>query len=270
MRKTTERLTPENFRSAGEYLMYLMHLFAYQLAADRLPHGSRLLEVGSGEGYGTFHLAGSGKFREITGLDVDRDSILRASSKYRSDNLTFQHYSGGTLPFGDNSFDAAVSFQVVEHIRDDRNYIDEVSRVLKQGGMFLVTTPNRTNRLKPGQKPWNRFHVREYDAESLGDLLSQGFGNVKIMGIRGTDEIQQIEALRIRDVVRLYSLDPLNLRKMVPPVVKSMVVRLFRSSGPGNTGGDEDFLPKYSLQDFRTVEGDLQSSLDLLGICIKE
>jgi 2-polyprenyl-3-methyl-5-hydroxy-6-metoxy-1,4-benzoquinol methylase len=67
----------------------------------------------------------------------------------------------------DNAFDVVVSFQVIEHIRNDRQYIKEIYRVLKPGGKALITTPNI--KMSLSRNPW---HIREYTAVELSDLSS--------------------------------------------------------------------------------------------------
>jgi SAM-dependent methyltransferase len=267
--KTSERITPGNFQSKEEYLMYLRHLFAYEFAENELPGNCLVLEVGSGEGYGTYKLSGSSKVKEITGLDVDAGSIRSASGKYISKNLRFFSYDGNRIPYEDQAFDAVISFQVIEHIRDDRNYVREIFRVLKKNGLFLLTTPNRTTRLKPGQKPWNRFHIREYSSVTLREVLQHSFSEVEILGIRGKNEIEKIDAERVRMAVSLYALDPFNIRLLVPTAIKSFAVRMLTSSRSGNTSKDEDFISRYTVRDYYTIFDDLDKSLDLLARCYK-
>ena len=221
--KTGERVLPEDFESAEEYLIYLRHLFAYRFAQEKLKQDCWVLEVGSGEGYGTDYLSKSEKVREIIGIDVDLDSVKHALEKYGSNKLRFEHYQGDKIPFQDNSFDVIVSFQVIEHIQDDNNYLLEIHRVLKKNGIYILITPNRVYRLKPGQKPWNRFHVREYDDQSLKSVLADRFENVEILGIRGNREAQRIELARIKKDLRMISFDPLGLRNLIPEPCKPFV-----------------------------------------------
>jgi ubiquinone/menaquinone biosynthesis C-methylase UbiE len=77
----------------------------------------------------------------IVGVDIsnvfDRSKI--------SANLDFLQASTLSLPFRDESFDAVVSFDVIEYVQDDLKFLSEIRRVLKRGGE-LLETPNR-NRL---------------------------------------------------------------------------------------------------------------------------
>jgi SAM-dependent methyltransferase len=49
---------------------------------------------------------------------------------------------GGRLPFEDNSMDAAISMEVIEHVQDQFFFLSELIRITKPGGIVLVTTPN--------------------------------------------------------------------------------------------------------------------------------
>ena len=267
--KTGERIIPEDIETCAEYLLYLRHLFVYEFARSIVPKDSLVLDVGCGEGYGS-HLL-SQHVKKIVGLDIDVETINHASNKYCSQNCTFKIYDGINIPYKDNIFDAVISFQVVEHIHDDMNYISEIHRVLKQKSTFIITTPNRVYRLNPGQRPWNRFHVREYSASSLKDLLSSTFSDVSVWGIRGNDEIQKNEMERVKHILRINSFDPFNLRRLIPEQLKPKVIGLLKKIVARNrkNKNDKAFFQKYTLKDFHITRNDVENSLDLLGVCIK-
>ena len=267
--KTGERVIPEKFESREEYLIYLRHLFAYEFAKRKIPKNSSVLEVGCGEGYGAKLL--SQNVAKIIGLDIDKNIIAHAQKKYGSGNCIFSVYDGKKIPYKDDTFDALISFQVIEHVRDDKNYVSEIYRVLKRNGIFILTTPNRTYRLKPGQKPWNRFHIREYYPHELEDILKSNFLDAKVWGICGNEEIQMIEMERVRQVLNIISFDPLNLRKLIPGSLKPLIIRTLKRILNRDQRSKEngDFLDKYSLDDYRVIQNDLGNSLDLLGICKK-
>jgi SAM-dependent methyltransferase len=262
MTKTTERLIPEHATTREERLLLLRHVFAYEFAKTTIKPGSSVIEVGCGEGYGTSLLAQAAS--TITGLDVDEETVAHASRKYGSDTVRFRSYDGRTLPFAEGSFDAAVSFQVIEHVRDDASFVDELHKVLKPGGILILTTPNRTYRMRPGRKPWNPFHVREYDASELESLLAGAFAHVAVWGIRGKDEIQAIEharvawALRSGPVSAIRRAMPESLRQLVGGAVKAI---------RGASRQTQDWNTKYGLSDYFVIKTELANSLDLLAVC---
>lgn len=139
LEKSTERIMPEGHGSAEQYIMYLRHVFTYELAKESLCRTDEVVEIGSGEGYGTNLL--SGNCRRIIGFDVCRNTVEHARAKYCCEKCKFKAYDGGRLPIDDGEFDVAVSFQVIEHVYDEDNFVKEAHRALKPGGKFIVATP---------------------------------------------------------------------------------------------------------------------------------
>lgn len=235
-----------------KYLLDLRHLFAYDVAKGIIPEGSKVLDLGCNEGYGTYELF---KNFDVVGLDVDKKLVDKAIESY---GQMFMIYDGKCIPFDDGSFDAVVSFQVIEHVEDVPGFLSEVRRVLKPKGIFLCSTPCRVYRLLPGQKPWNQEHLREYDSKEFLDTL-KGF-EVVIKGVRGVGEVHQFELDRVRPF-KLAGRDRFNLRRFVPGFVKKWFIR--RSFEPA-----ED-LSKYSLRDYELTDHDVDLCLDLFAICEK-
>jgi SAM-dependent methyltransferase len=79
------------------------------------------------------------------------------------------------------SFDCVVAVEVLEHVEEDESFVREVKRVLKPGGLFLMTTPNGDS-----VKNTNPDHKRHYRREQLANLLSKHFQDVEVeYAIRG-------------------------------------------------------------------------------------
>ena len=265
--KTSERLLPDQVGSRDEYLQYLRHVFAYELAAGTFHAGAMVLDLGCGEGYGASLLATRGI--SVVGVDVSPETVEHAETKYASDRCRFECYGGERLGFPDASFDAVTSFQVLEHVEDDTRYVTEAARVLKPAGRLTLTTPNAATRLKPGARPWNRFHLREYTADQLRDLLGTAFAEVTIAGITATAEIYEIEMARVRQARRIVAIDPLNLRRLIPEALKPWasrtVRRLFPRRHADETSGN--WASRYRIDDYCLTDSKLEQSLDLLALC---
>jgi len=149
--------------------------------------------------------------------------------------------------------------------------LSEVKRTLKREGIFLVSTPNSRLRLLPFQKPWNPEHKKEYK-----DLLSQVFGEVKVYGLRGSDEIQTIERNRVKQrPLRVYIIRPV-YRVLSYLLPSSMLIRLkkvdqyllARRKGQSSIL-EEALTTKFSLSDFTVDRTCPKDCLDLYGICAK-
>ena len=92
-----------------------------------------------------------------------------------------------------------ISYQVIEHVASVKHYLENIKRLLKPDGLFIITTPCRTYRLAPHQKPWNRFHLREYDLRSLKEDMERVFPNTcYYSSISENEEVLTIEKERCR------------------------------------------------------------------------
>jgi SAM-dependent methyltransferase len=151
--------------------------------------------VGCNTGYGTVRLVPTA--RSVTGVDVSPAAVAAARSREGGESVTFEVIDGLGLPFPDHSFDLVTSFQVVEHVADPVPYLREIRRVLRPGGIAILTTPNAAIRLDPGMTPWNRFHVREYRAAELEAALGEVFDAVEVLGMFGVPTLYDLEIARV-------------------------------------------------------------------------
>ena len=114
------------------------HFHRYCLARD-LCQDLDVLDVASGEGYGSAILAGVAL--SVIGVDIDEGTLAHSREAYPLENLRFLHGSAIDLPLEEASVDAVVSFETLEHIREHDDFVAEVKRVLRPGGLFIVSTP---------------------------------------------------------------------------------------------------------------------------------
>ena len=229
---TGERVIEEFYQSSPEnYLIYLFHVVTYNFASRHV-QGRKVLDYGCGSGYGTYRM--SGESESIIGIDIAEDAVAYAKSHYQADNLQFRQVEpaeSSPLPFKDASFDTVLSFQVIEHVHDVSQYLAEIARVLRSGGVFICATPDRSTRLLPGQKPWNMWHVVEYDVGGLEKVLSGHFPTIEMLRMGGEPEVLAIE---LRRTARLKWLTlPVTL-PFVPEGMRTWALRqLKRLSGQG-------------------------------------
>ncbi|WP_162199193.1 glycoside hydrolase family 99-like domain-containing protein [Methanoculleus sediminis] len=155
------------------------HLHRYAFVSKFIA-GKIVLDLACGEGYGSFLLA---KYAErVVGIDIDKNTVKHASERYRKSNLEFREGSIEKIPIeGENLFDAIVCFEALEHIQDHEKLLAEVKRLLKEDGVFFVSTPNKCVYTDEGDYH-NPFHQRELYFEEFEQLLVKCFGNVKFFG----------------------------------------------------------------------------------------
>jgi SAM-dependent methyltransferase len=169
---TGERFLPGYVDGSIELEHVHRYCFALPFAASR-----RVLDVACGEGYGSDLL---GQVAEtVVGLDIDGASIDRARQRYSRHNLSFKACSATEIPFEDHSFDVIVSFETVEHLRDQNAFWSEVKRVMRPGGIFLLSSPNRSVYGSQRSTP-NPFHRREFTHAELVSELSGRFSHHRV------------------------------------------------------------------------------------------
>jgi SAM-dependent methyltransferase len=263
MKQTTERLFPDRNKTVEERVIEAMHRFAYSIVEEYATPMGRLLEIGFGEGYGSEIV--EPWVEEYVGVEVDFESVTHAAQKYQRPGASFVQYDGVTLPFDDASFDLVISFQVIEHVRDPEAFLLEARRVTRSGERVLIVTPNRNHRLADGERPWNRYHVREFSPDELEAVMRKAFELVEIFGIRGSPEMNEIEKRRVARARRLARLDRLGLRYVLPEGVDTKL-RTFlrrRRSGPRvpSTVGLQ-----IGVEHVHRAREHVETSLDLLAV----
>jgi ubiquinone/menaquinone biosynthesis C-methylase UbiE/septal ring factor EnvC (AmiA/AmiB activator) len=162
------------------------HLHRYALALDFV-RGKSVLDMASGEGYGSAYL--SQVANSVIGVDIDRECINFSRQKYGNiSNLEFIVGSCDAIPLSSESLDIVTSFETIEHHDKHDEMMREIRRVLKPGGVLVISAPNRLTYSEhpksASANPNNQFHVNEpYEYEFIS-LLSRYFKNVKLYGQR--------------------------------------------------------------------------------------
>ena len=172
---TGERLTTA---TAGQ--VEVEHLHRYFLARA-LCRGLDVLDVAAGEGYGSALLAQTA--RSVIGVDCSAESIAHAAAAYRGPNLRFLEGDARCLPIEDASVDAVVSFETIEHMNEHDQFLAEVRRVLRPGGRFIASSPERDT-YSPSGSSANPYHLRELSRAEFSSLLHDSFAHVHLLGQR--------------------------------------------------------------------------------------
>lgn len=158
----------------------------YQTVMKLLPDldGKRILEIGTGRGDFSIWLARNFKNSIIVGTDFSHAAIEIAKKKIDDSfsNLTFRVENAESLSFDNESFDYIISCETMEHVFHPKAMAKEMSRVLKQGGRFILTTENYFNGMflmwvkswitgkpfdsgsgiQPHENFFTFFHIRSY------------------------------------------------------------------------------------------------------------
>lgn len=172
---TGERVVPGQVNDD----LWSEHLARYAFARQ-FADGRKVLDAGCGTGYGSAELASAAA--QVVGFDVAPDAIDHARSHFTRPGLLFALSAAGAMPFVSRAFDLVVAFEVIEHLTDQRAFLQECARVLKRDGLLIVSSPNRLyyaeSRAKTGPNP---FHTHEFEAQEFVSELEQVFGNVRLL-----------------------------------------------------------------------------------------
>jgi O-antigen biosynthesis protein len=184
---TGERIVPWARDAQVIYEHFHRYLWAQPLVAGR-----RVLDLGSGEGFGAALLADAAE--AVTGVDIDERTVEHSRANYAAPNLAYTVASATDLAaFADDAFDAVVAFEMIEHVADHDRVLDEIARVLAQGGLVVMSTPER-HAYSEERDFTNPFHERELSQDEFTALLRSRFAEVSMFAQRAVSG-SRIEAL---------------------------------------------------------------------------
>jgi ubiquinone/menaquinone biosynthesis C-methylase UbiE len=220
-----------------------------------------VLEVGCGEGRGIELIIEQAK--SYTAIDKLEPVIQQLRGKFPGGTF----FSGNIPPlsdFQDDAFDRVFSFQVIEHIEDDTLFLKEIHRVLKPGGMALLTTPNLTKSLS--RNPW---HIREYTAGQLTELAKTIFRSVEMKGISGNEKVMEYYDRNKKSVEKVARFDIFDLQHRLPArVLRAPYELLNRWNRNKLKNTSDDLVASIHHEDYIVIP-DANEALDLLLIVAK-
>jgi len=164
-----------------------------------LKGNEKVLEIGCGRGFYLKTLIDIWPMLEVVGVDLNERYLSLAKKFIRNDKVKLLKADATNLPFANKTFDRIIASEVLEHIRDDEKAISEMYRVLRPGGIAIVTVPNRNypfcwdplnwvlERTFNWHIPSNIWwlagiwadHVRLYDEEELRNEIEKAGFKVK-------------------------------------------------------------------------------------------
>lgn len=143
------------------------------LLKQHVEPGSRVLDAGCGDGVFSYLINKEGFV--VDGVDYADEAVSAAREQTQgTQDLNYHVGSVYELPFEDDSFDAAVSTEVIEHLEDRDTFLSELKRVVKPGGTIIVTTPIRLTR-----NPLDPEHVIEWFKEDYEEYIQTHFSDVR-------------------------------------------------------------------------------------------
>lgn len=172
------------------------------------PPPLKLLDVGCGTGVLSRLLVEKGY--DVIGIDISENAINKCKNKGLN---AYQQDLSEKLLFRDEEFDGILMSEVIEHIADTFFVLHELNRVLKTGGVFILTTPNSafiTRRLryligKTSTETQNFSHLRFFNKKLLTRIVKEA--NYKVIGFKGFlfNPLNLREGFVLNNLVKLLS-----------------------------------------------------------------
>jgi len=141
--------------------------------SQRFAHGCSVVDIACGAGYGSALLAQAGA-TSVTGVDLSEEALSVARSRYATPRTAFEQ--GDITSWGAaDCCDLVTSFETIEHLADTEGALSNLHRILKPGGILLISSPNRPVTSPTAHTidsaPSNQFHVKEFTPRELRDSL---------------------------------------------------------------------------------------------------
>src|SRR5712692_3182226 len=157
----------------------------------------RILDVGCGDGSLTALFAQNSE--ELAGIEVSMEACRIARS--RGVGVTRADVENYAFPFQPESFDVVVAGEVIEHLTDPDEFLQEIARVLKPHGYLRLTTPNLAswyNRilLLLGYQPHHTDVSFWHNVGKLRPLVDGASGHVRVFPLRALKELLVIHPLK--------------------------------------------------------------------------
>ncbi|GAA4066580.1 class I SAM-dependent methyltransferase [Amphibacillus indicireducens] len=167
---TGERVIPDQMEATNRLL--IEHVARYQFATSYV-YG-KVLDFACGSGYGTHLIVKSAKkqVEQVVGIDFDRDAIAYAKNRYYHPASEFIQgdVTDPNLPSKLGQFDCIMSFETIEHIDDEKQFLNNIDQLLKPGGRLILSTPFGDGRDRPSGVP---FHVHQLTINEFKRLFDE-------------------------------------------------------------------------------------------------
>lgn len=175
----------ETFESADLYkkMMYSTRVDIAMRMMDISP-SDNILEIGCGEGYYTKRLLE--KTKNVTATDISENFLSRTKANTGNRAKCYLACPAEKVPFPSETFDKIFMSEVIEHLLDWRSGMNEAYRILKPGGIIVISTPSKLSyfnilchiKILLRNDPLDGDHIKEFSRKELSSLIKDRFSIV--------------------------------------------------------------------------------------------
>jgi ubiquinone/menaquinone biosynthesis C-methylase UbiE len=128
---------------------------------------------------------GTGRFMEFCSHGYDISPNMIEVAKVKHPQKSFKTGCGSIIPFEDNSFDKIICFHLIMHLSkfDTKAVLNEITRILKPGGVLIIDYPSLKRRRLFKYKAQNWHAANEYSSKEITELLKTTFSTIKTKGV---------------------------------------------------------------------------------------
>lgn len=149
--------------SSSMRLIRADHRKRYEFAAQYLTKSDKVLDAACGVGYGSRIL--SEVCSMVTGIDVSEEAISFSNKHYVSHNIRYHVMDLKDIPSLEGKYNAIVSFETFEHINFTSDFMSNVSQLLEDDGLFIVSTPSQSS--LPFSQERFPYHIKHYTHDEM-------------------------------------------------------------------------------------------------------
>ena len=200
-----ERVVPH----IEDRLNYLFHLTRYYFSLLYL-RDKDVVDIGCGTGYGDFIISKEAK--RVIGIDNSKEAIDFAKEHYKKENVEFYQMDWKEIKNFKEKFDVIISFEFIEHIKEQEEFLGLIKEILKENGIVIISTPNKS--ISSGN---NIYHCKELNPLEFENLTSKYFKNYRIYGQFLRDKCKE-EIKRIEEEIKRHSKYIEIIRKFLSPL----------------------------------------------------
>jgi GT2 family glycosyltransferase/tetratricopeptide (TPR) repeat protein/glycosyltransferase involved in cell wall biosynthesis/SAM-dependent methyltransferase len=172
--------TGERMTSVAHGQIEYEHLHRYCFAR-LFCRGKTVVDVAAGEGYGSALLAQVAK--SVIGVEMAPEAVGHAVAAYPHPNLSFVCGDARRIPLQTGSADVVVSFETIEHLYEQEQFLAEIRRILRPDGLLIISSPD-SEIYSREESEVNPFHVRELTAAEFKAALQDIFPHVQLYSQR--------------------------------------------------------------------------------------